>query len=355
MKGVEYIAAHHLASSISISDGNGESSYGYGAEQVTAQNPGELAAAAAGIPVLVATGDCGVIQNLPVANSQCSAGSAQPDTAAWDDSPWTTAVGGSVPNLNKDGVKVGTDPVWNVGGFFSEGAGFSSIYTRPAFQNGVAHITRSPMRSVPDITMDAQDGTSEAAPLLNGVLALATQLNHGRNVGPINPALYGALGPRGAAGGIADVIHGNDSVVQNGKVVVQGFTAARGFDVATGWGTINGHFVPSLVAATQAYHQEAAARAQARAQLAGLALHTIRLTPANIAKGGYSYLYAPGFLPTHPVQMLIDGKLVATLHAGDLGSVTYMIDPGELKLAPGRHVVTLESMLLTATTSFTSK
>jgi len=353
MKALEYIAAHHVASSISISDGNGESSYSHGAEEVTAQNPGELAAAAAGIPVLVATGDCGVVQNLPVANSQCGNASAQPDTAAWDDSPWITAVGGSIPNISKDGVKVGTDPVWNVGGFYSEGAGFSSIYGRPSYQNSVARITRSPMRSVPDITMDAQDGTSEAAPLLNGVLALATQLNHGRNLGPINPALY-AMGPRGAAAGIADVIHGNDSVVRNGKTVVQGFTAARGFDVATGWGTINGLFPASLVAQTKADGQEAAARHQAAAALAALETHTIRLTPASIAKGGSSYLFAPGFLPGHPVPMYIDGQKVATLTAGDLGTVTYMIDPGLLKLAPGRHTVQLRSMLLTATASFTS-
>jgi len=353
MKALEYIAAHHVASSMSISDGNGESSYGFGAEQVTAQNPGELAAAAAGIPVLVATGDCGVVQNLPVANSQCSNASAQPDTAAWDDSPWITAVGGSVPNISKAGVKVGSDPVWNVGGFFSEGAGYSSIYSRPGYQDPVAGITRSPMRSVPDITMDAQDGTSEAAPLLNGVLALATQLNHGHNLGPINPALY-AMGPRGAAAGLADVLHGNDSVIRGGKTVVQGFTAAKGFDVATGWGTVNGLFPASLVAQTQADHEEAAARAQAGAELSALEAHSIKLTPASIAKGSTSYLIAGGLLPGHPVPMFIDGKKVATLVAGDLGTVTYMIDPTLLKLAPGRHTITLDSMLLTMTASFTS-
>jgi len=48
------------------------------------------------------------------------------------------------------------------------------------------------------------------APLLNGVLALATQLNHG-NLGPVNPLLYRVLGPRWAKAGIADVVHGNDS------------------------------------------------------------------------------------------------------------------------------------------------
>jgi subtilase family serine protease len=352
MKGVEVIAAEHLANVISISDGNGESSYSAGAEEITAQDPGELSAAAAGIPVLVGTGDCGVVQNLPVANSQCGNASHQPDTAAWDDSPWVTAVGGTIPNINpKTGAKEGSDPVWHVGGIFSEGAGYSSVYTRPAYQNGVASITHSPMRSVPDIALDAQDGTSEAGPLLNGVLALATQLNHGQNVGPINPALYETLGPIGAAAGIADVIHGNNSVVVHGKTVVQGFTATKGFDVATGWGTINGNFVPSLVAATRADGQEAAARHQAAAELAALA-DGIRFTPDSIGEGGMTYLLAGGFLPGHPVQMSIDGQPVATLTVGDLGTVTYMIAPRLLNLVPGDHTVQLSSLLLTMTGRF---
>jgi subtilase family serine protease len=352
MKGVEVIAANHLANVISISDGNGESSYSAGADEITAQDPGELSAAAAGIPVLVGTGDCGVVQNLPVANSQCGNASHQPDTAAWDDSPWITAVGGTIPNINPvTGAKEGPDPVWHVGGIFSEGAGYSSVYRRPDYQDGVADITRSPMRSVPDIALDAQDGTSEAGPLLNGVLALATQLNHGQNVGPINPALYESLGPRGAAAGIADVVSGNNSVIVKGKTVVQGFTAAPGFDVATGWGTINGAFVPSLVAATRADGQEAAARQQAQDELTDLQ-HGIRFTPRHISESGMTYLLAGGFLPGHPVQMSIDGSPVATLTVGDLGTVTYMIDPSLLNLAPGEHTVQLSSLLLNKTGTF---
>jgi subtilase family serine protease len=351
MKGVEVIAAKHLANVISISDGNGESSYSAGAEEITAQDPGELAAAAAGIPVLVATGDCGVVQNLPVANSQCGDSSGEPDTAAWDDSPWVTAVGGSVPNMNpKTGAKEGPDPVWHEG-IFSEGAGYSSVFTRPFYQNGVANISRSPMRSVPDITMDAQDGTSESGPLLNGVLALATQLNHGQNVGPINPALYESLGPRGAAAGIADVVSGNNSLIVKGKTVVQGFSATKGFDVATGWGTINGNFVPSLVAATRADGQEAAARHQARFDLTALE-RGIRFTPDILRQSGMTYMLAGGFLPGHPVQMSIDGKAVATLTVGDLGTVIYMIDARLLKLKPGEHTVTLSSLLLNMTGTF---
>ena len=353
MKGVEYISSHHLANSISVSDGTGETTYTSGPAEITAQDAAELTAAANGVPLLVATGDCGVVQNLAIANNQCGTTSPTPDTAAWDDSSWVTAIGGSVPNLNSHGVKIGPDPVWHVAGIFSEGAGYSSVFARPSYQDGVAKITGSPMRSVPDITMDASDGTSQAAPLFDGILALSTQVNGG-NVGPINPVLYGVLGPAGAKAGIADVVSGNNSVIVNGKVTVPGFTATTGFDVATGWGTVNAaSFVPSLAAATKAAHQDGAVRKQAAAQLSGLQ-HSTTLTVSHIAKGGTSYLLGTNFLPLHPVTFAIDGTTVATLTANTLGDVTYMIDPSLLGLSPGKHTVTLTGMLLTTTASFTS-
>jgi subtilase family serine protease len=342
MEALEYISAHHLANAISISDGTGEVTYSHGAEEITAQDPGELAAAAAGIPVMVATGDCGVVQNLAVANGQCEDVSATPDTAAWDDSPWVTAVGGSVPNLNASGQKAGPDPLWPY-----SGAGFSSIFSRPAYQDSVAGITNSQMRSVPDITMDSSDGTSEASPMFAGVLALATQLNRG-NVGPINPALYTILGPAGARDGIADVVKGNDSTSS-----VPGFTAAKGFDVASGWGTVNASaFVPSLVDATRAEGDEIAARYQARQQLQQIE-HGIQLTSTDAA-GHSVYLLDQGFLPGHPVVLSIDNHEIATLTASTSGYVTYMIDPATLHLPAGTHVVELQSMLVTATASFST-
>jgi subtilase family serine protease len=356
MKGVEFISSHHLADVMSISDGTGETTYPAGPAQITSQNAAELTAAANGVPVLVATGDCGIVQNLAVANAQCNNTSATPDTAAWDDSPWITAVGGTVPNLGlTTGMRLGPDPIWHVGGAFAEGAGYSSVYPRPSYQDGVASITGSPRRSVPDLTLDSQDGTSESAPMLAGVLALATQANKG-DVGPINPALYQVLGPQGAQGGIADVVKGNNSVTTpNGKtVIVRGFTAAKGFDVASGWGTIDAaRFVPSLSAATAASHQNQAVRAQALAALTGLQ-HSIQLSATHIGPGGSSYLLASNFLPGHPVDFAIDGHTVATLTANTLGDVTYLIDPSLLKLSPGKHTVTLSGMLLTETAGFTS-
>jgi len=353
MQALEYISRHHLANVISISDGTGESTYSHGREEITAQDPGELAAAAAGIPVLVGTGDCNAAQNLAVANAQCNNTTRTRATAAWDDSPWITAVGGSIPNLTAKGKRAGPDPLWNVGRF-GEGAGYSSVFARPGYQNGVKSITRSAMRSVPDITMDASDGTSEAGPLLAGVLALATQLNRGRNVGPINNVLYGVLGPRGAKAGISDVVRGNNSVVQNGKVVIKGFTARKGFDVATGWGTIRANtFVPSMVAATEALHQDRVVRHRAAAALNQLE-HHIQLSPSDIRAGHTGHLVAGGFLPLHPVTLYIDNRKIIVLHASTHGSVSYLIDPAMLGLPAGRHALKLVGMLLTASRTFRS-
>jgi subtilase family serine protease len=346
MQAVEFVSSHHLADAMSISDGTGESTYSNLA-QIRSQDPGPLTAAANGVPVMVATGDCGVVQNLAVANAQCGNTTTSPDTAAWDDSPWVTALGGSVPNVSAtDGSKLGPDPVWH-SGIFSEGAGFSSVYARPDYQNRVKGITDSGMRSVPDITADAQNGTSESAPEFAGILALAAQLNHG-SVGPINDALYNVLGPQGAKAGIADVVTGNDSAP-----TVPGFTATKGFDVATGWGTVDASkFVPALVKAVRDQHGNTPER-QAADALSQLQ-HGVQLTSTKVAAGQQSYLLAGGFIPLHPVDLEIDGNLVSTLTANTLGSVTFQIDPTALTLAAGQHTITLHSMLLDESAKFQS-
>jgi hypothetical protein len=67
MQAVEYLSVHHLANVISISDDSAESNYAHGPEEIRAQDAGELTAAANGIPVLVATGDCDAAQHLALA------------------------------------------------------------------------------------------------------------------------------------------------------------------------------------------------------------------------------------------------------------------------------------------------
>ncbi len=350
MQALEVIAARHLANVVSVSTGTAESSYIHGTGEIMAQNPGLLAAAVAGIPICEGSGDRDVLQALPSLNGDVL--TKTPDTAAWDDSPWVTAVGGTVPNLSDSGARLGPDPIWNVGSY-GEGAGYSSVFSRPIYQSVVVSITHSPMRSVPDITMDARDGTSEAGPLLAGVLALATQMNKA-NVGPINPALYDVLGPKGEADGIADVVSGNNTYTPASGKPVPGFSAAKGFDVASGWGTIYApKFLPALVAATKADHDEAAWRQMAASELTALR-HDLSLSVTNVPTGGTSYLLAGGFLPGHPIELLIGARLITTLKASPLGKVTYMIDPSLLKLARGGHNIELKSMLIDETSRFSS-
>jgi len=332
MAAVEDIASHHLANVISISDGTGESTYSHGNEEITAQSPAELAAAAQGIPVVAGTGDCGVVQNLAVANGQCQDTTTKPATATWDDSPWVTAVSGSVPDLSVTGKRAGSDPVWS-DGVFAGGAGFSSVFTRPWYQDAVVPGT---MREVPDITMDASQGTSEATPLFAGVLALATQRNKGANVGPVNPALYLALGPAGARDGIADVVRGSDSVTTQSAGLQRGYRAGPGFDIATGWGTVYApRFVTSLVANVGL---DVAARQRARDQLAVLEHTSITLTRTS---AGYS-VDATGFLPGHPVQVLVNGTRIAVVRADAAGEVSTAVQAST-------GTLTLHGMLITET------
>src|SRR4029077_15149659 len=101
----------------------------------------------------------------------------------------------------------------------------------------------------PDISMDADDGTSQASPTFAGILALATQLR-GADLGTVNPALA-AIGPQGAAAGIIDVPAGYTDSAYG----VTGFATGPGYDLASGWGTIYApDFVPALVAQIDSQH-----------------------------------------------------------------------------------------------------
>ena len=147
------------------------------------------------------------------------------------------------------------------------GGGTSIIFPRPAYQLSVANVVGD-RRGVPDISMSGSCsgavnvyqsfagqpagwgpvcGTSEAAPLFAGIVALAAQ-RAGHPLGLINPALY--FMSEAHAAGLVDVTQGDNTVSfsQNGQnVTVTGFTAQRGYDLASGVGTVDAaQFVPEL-------------------------------------------------------------------------------------------------------------
>jgi Subtilase family len=249
---IKMIADQHLADIISVSLGDGENSFINDPTNPTATqqaavrslDPAFLDAAAQNIPVMFASGDCGPTDPPVLGDTgQCTPPIGV--TAGHPvDSPWVTAVGGTIPNagLATTAGRSAPDALWiaPTGHSDAEGAGVSTVYPKPSWQRGNPALSGVTGRAYPDISMDASDGTSQASPTFAGVLALATQLR-GADLGTVNPALA-ALGPRGTAAGIVDVPAG----FTNSAFGVTGFSTATGYDIASGWGTI---FAPAFVRA----------------------------------------------------------------------------------------------------------
>lgn len=177
--------------------------------------------------------------------------------------PLVTAVGGT--NLSADlitGAYRG-ERAWD-DGFGKSGGGFSDLFPRPPYQEGVPGIADH--RGVPDVAYNAGviggvlvhwgvgnqlqrppisptdpnvffifGGTSAGPPQWAGITALADQLGH-RRLGSLNrllyrlarnPVLYGQI--------LHDIVAGNNVEPQVG-----GFAASPGWDPVTGWGTPRG-------------------------------------------------------------------------------------------------------------------
>ena len=258
---IKMIADQHLADVISVSLGDGENDFINDPTNPTASqqaairslDPAFLDAAAHNIPVMFASGDCGPT-DPPVLGDTGQCTPAIGVTAGHPvDSPWVTAVGGTIPNagLATAAGRTAPDALWIARNDHSdaEGAGVSTVYPKPSWQRGNPALSGVTGRAYPDISMDASDGTSQASPTFAGILALATQLR-GADLGTVNPALA-AIGPRGTAAGIVDVPAG----YTNSAYGVTGFSTATGYDIASGWGTIFAPaFVPALVGQIDRQH-----------------------------------------------------------------------------------------------------
>ncbi|WP_129306267.1 S53 family peptidase [Streptomyces sp. L2] len=183
---------------------------------------------------------------------------------SWPSSdPLVTSIGGTQLHLNDKGQRVKPDSVYNDYG--AGGGGQSHVFTRPSYQNGVKKTVGS-RRGTPDISMAAavnggawayssydptsvgwgvSGGTSEAAPLFSGIVALADQAA-GHRVGDIHEALYKLLKHKDR--GIVDVKDGTDNSYEG----VKGYKAVNGYDMATGVGTLDAlRFVPALAKAAR--------------------------------------------------------------------------------------------------------
>lgn len=177
--------------------------------------------------------------------------------------PLVLSVGGTSLNANPvTGARI-NETAWNsLGSNGSDGqasgGGLSHFFTRPSYQDGVPGI--GTMRGVPDVAADGSPytgaaiartapggtfiltgagGTSAAAPLWAGLIALADQ-KADHPLGFVNPAIYRiARGPRYHAA-FHDIAVGDNTMTltsNSGLVTISGYEAGPGWDPVTGWGT----------------------------------------------------------------------------------------------------------------------
>jgi subtilase family serine protease len=174
--------------------------------------------------------------------------------------PLVLGVGGTALDASYQTGAYRGEMAWNQDTDVSAG-GFSSLFRRPAYQDGVPGI--GAMRGVPDVAANADSttamaltftggvlipaqGTSAATPLWAAVIALADQ-EAGRHLGFVNPAIYQIA--RGGAyhRALHDVVTGDNSVLWPTGVFL-GYEARPGWDPVTGWGSPDAQVLVPLLA-----------------------------------------------------------------------------------------------------------
>ena len=150
--------------------------------------------------------------------------------------------------------------------FQASGGGFSRLFGRPSYQNGVPGI--GSMRGVPDVAADGDPvtgiavitgnpgggyavsghaGTSASAPLWAGIIALADQYAR-RHLGFVNPAIYRIARSSQYHRAFHDVTAGSSNTAEFPHATITGYRAAPGWDPVTGWGSPDAQVLVPLLA-----------------------------------------------------------------------------------------------------------
>ena len=212
------------------------SSWGYGINATTEQIFKQYIAQ--GQSLLQASGDSGAYSNGVMAPS---------------DDPNLTVVGGTSLTTAGPGGPWQSEKAWS-----GSGGGVSTVYSIPSYQQGLSMAAAggsTKMRNIPDVALTADiqmfliqnngqavvvGGTSAAAPLWSGFVALANQeaaTNKKTSVGFLNPLLYSIGNGKSYTTDLNDIRSGS-----NGE-----YAAVSGYDLSTGWGSPAGqHLINDL-------------------------------------------------------------------------------------------------------------
>jgi subtilase family serine protease len=185
--------------------------------------------------------------------------------------PLVLSVGGTTLNASHTTGAYISETAWDLPygtpdtGVQASGGGFSHLFTRPAYQNGVPGIGTT--RGVPDVAADANGhtgmtmvisdgsgrytirnsgGTSASAPTWAGIIALADQYA-GHHLGFVNPAIYRIARSARYHQALHDITIGNNTA-SFPPVTITGYQAAPGWDPVTGWGSPDAQVLVPLLA-----------------------------------------------------------------------------------------------------------
>jgi len=171
-------------------------------------------------------------------------------------SAYTLCCGGTAISVTNN--EITEEIVWNNAGGAS-GGGISTIIPRPSWQNATYGDVVLPNRGVPDVSFYAgypgyyvelggtltndNVGTSAAAPMWAGFIALMNEKLSPTRLGLLNPIIYNLPNNEG----FRDITSGNNQI-QSGDPY---FLAQPGWDACTGWGSPNGTVLMNAIVATK--------------------------------------------------------------------------------------------------------
>jgi subtilase family serine protease len=183
--------------------------------------------------------------------------------------PLVLAVGGTILDADPATGTYRSETAWHTPPGVSipqtSGGGFSHLFPRPAYQDGIAGIGTT--RGVPDVAANAAGrtgmvqavstgpghdyfypgaGTSAATPLWAALIALADQYS-GRHLGFVNPAIYRIARSASYHQAFHDITTGN-STITFPQGTITGYQATPGWDPVTGWGSPDAQVLIPLLA-----------------------------------------------------------------------------------------------------------
>jgi subtilase family serine protease len=246
--GTIHAAISQNAAVISISGSHGE--HLFSPAQVARLHAALQQAARRHVTVVASSGDTGAISD--------NGPPVQVSLPASD--PLVLGVGGTAMDASFATGAYQGEMAWN-SDTSASGGGYSSLFRRPSYQDGVPRAGR--MRGVPDVAADADSltamtllftggvpypaqGTSAATPLWAAVIALADQ-DAGHHLGFVNPAIYQIARSPAYHRAFHDVVTGDNSVFWSTGLVV-GYRATAGWDPVTGWGSPDARNLVPLLA-----------------------------------------------------------------------------------------------------------